>query len=128
MNETKSWFGYACCLIHRHGLYEAVPVGQQHVKVGAETQTDVPERLLSAKLQVRTSGDDGTQFIERAVGDVEVPFVNAPLDLKFAASVAEFGMILRDSEYKGEWNARGSARLGTGRKGCRHQRLPRGIH
>lgn len=30
------------------------------------------------------------------------PFASAAPDLKFAAAVAEFGMILRDSEFKGD--------------------------
>jgi len=40
-------------------------------------------------------------LVERAVTDAPGNFENAPADLKFAAAVAEFGMILRDSEYKG---------------------------
>jgi Ca-activated chloride channel homolog len=35
------------------------------------------------------------------VSDTGFDFAAAPNDLKFAAAVAEFGMILRDSEYKG---------------------------
>jgi len=35
------------------------------------------------------------------VTDTNEPFENAPVDLKFTAAVAEFGMILRDSEHKG---------------------------
>ncbi|HTH19226.1 MAG TPA: YfbK domain-containing protein, partial [Candidatus Udaeobacter sp.] len=34
--------------------------------------------------------------------DTSTKFENAPADLKFAAAVAEFGMILRDSDYKGD--------------------------
>ncbi len=33
--------------------------------------------------------------------DTNGTFESAPVDLKFAAAVVEFGMILRDSEYKG---------------------------
>ncbi len=33
--------------------------------------------------------------------DTDGKFENAPADLKFAAAVAGFGMILRDSKYKG---------------------------
>ena len=41
-----------------------------------------------------TIGDDTQIYPFASIGQ-------APQDLKFAAAVAEFGMILRDSEYKG---------------------------
>ena len=59
------------------------------------------EPLLSAKLQFGRRGNDAVRFIERVVKDRGSAFDEAPQDLKFAAAVAEFGMILRDSEYKG---------------------------
>ena len=40
-------------------------------------------------------------MVERTASDPGFDFATAPGDLKFAAAVAEFGMILRDSEYKG---------------------------
>jgi hypothetical protein len=85
-------------------FYEAVPLRQQGA---AAAETRIPsvagqpaEPLLSAKLQLRTPGNHA-QSIERIVTDSGSAFAEAPQDLKFAAAVAEFGMILRDSEYKG---------------------------
>jgi len=77
-------------------LYELVPVAQ-HIVTPQEAQT-----LLSAKLQFKKPDGNGeVQSIERSVTDDGVDFAQAHPDLKFAAAVAEFGMILRDSEYKG---------------------------
>ncbi len=77
-------------------LYELVPVAQQIV-TRQEAQT-----LLSAKLQFKKPDGSGeVQSIERSVTNDGVDFAQAHPDLKFAAAVAEFGMILRDSEYKG---------------------------
>ncbi|PYJ05220.1 MAG: hypothetical protein DME95_04940 [Verrucomicrobia bacterium] len=77
-------------------LYELVPVAQQIV-TRQEAQT-----LLSAKLQFKKPDGNGeVQSIERSVTNDGVDFAQAHPDLKFAAAVAEFGMILRDSEYKG---------------------------
>ena len=45
--------------------------------------------------------DSAVRPIQHTVGDTGFDFAAAPNDLKFAAAVAEFGMILRDSEYKG---------------------------
>jgi len=77
-------------------LYELVPVAQQF-STGQVTQT-----LLSAKLQFKKPDGNGeVQIIERSVTDDGVDFAQAHPDLKFAAAVAEFGMILCDSGYKG---------------------------
>jgi len=60
------------------------------------------EPLLTAKLQLNTrSIDAAVGLIQRTLSDTGFDFAAAPRDLKFAAAVAEFGMILRDSEYKG---------------------------
>ena len=40
-------------------------------------------------------------MLERAFVDRGAEFASAAPDFKFAAAVAEFGMILRDSEFKG---------------------------
>src|SRR6266536_3422514 len=63
---------------------------------------EASEPLLTAKLQLKTRGNDAAVgFIQRTLSDTGFDFAGAPSDLKFAAAVAEFGMILRDSEYKG---------------------------
>jgi hypothetical protein len=77
-------------------LYELVPVAQQFI-----TRHE-PQTLVSAKLQFRKpDGNGDVQSIERSVTDDWVDFAQAHPDLKFAAAVAEFGMILCDSGYKG---------------------------
>ena len=86
-------------------LYEVVPLK----RVGTAAHTQMPsvageasEPLLTAKLQLKTRGNDAAVgFIQRTLRDTGFDFAAAPSDLKFAAAVAEFGMILRDSEYKG---------------------------
>jgi len=106
-------------------LFEAVLVAKQSATVHTQTPSvtsQAAERLLSTKLRFRAPGNDKTQFIERAVTDGGVAFAEAPPDLKFAAAVAEFGMILRDSEYKGngtlvavlEWAQEGQGADATG--------------
>ena len=64
---------------------------------------------------------DGSYALE-APGAGSFKFENAAPDLKFAAAVAEFGMILRDSHFKGkgtmgaviEWAQEGKGRDTTG--------------
>jgi hypothetical protein len=108
-------------------FYEAVPLSQQSVTADTRIPsiTGRPaEPLLSAKLQLRTPGNNAVRFIECVVTDKGSAFAEAPQDLKFAAAVAEFGLILRDSEYKGsgtlqqvlEWAQEGK---GADVNGCR---------
>jgi hypothetical protein len=85
-------------------FYEIVPLK----RVGTPTHTQTPsvtedasEPLLVAKLQLSRGNDAAVAVIRRGVSDTGFDFAAASNDLKFAAAVAEFGMILRDSEYKG---------------------------
>jgi len=86
-------------------FYEVVPL--KRVGTAAHTQManiagEASEPLLTAKLQLNTRGiDAAVGLIQRTLSDTGFDFAAAPSDLKFAAAVAEFGMILRDSEYKG---------------------------
>ncbi|HEY2045285.1 MAG TPA: von Willebrand factor type A domain-containing protein [Candidatus Udaeobacter sp.] len=109
-------------------LYEVVPLK----RMGTATRTQMltvaeaaSEPLLTAKLQLKTRGNDAAiGLIQRTLSDTGFDFATAPSDLKFAAAVAEFGMILRDSEYKGngslqqviEWAQQGT---GVDVNGCR---------
>ena len=86
-------------------LYEIVPmkrvVTATHAQMPSLAQ-EPSEPLLTARLQLNTRGNNAAvRFIQRAMTDTGFDFAAAPSDLKFAAAVAEFGMILRDSEYKG---------------------------
>ncbi len=86
-------------------LYEVVVPRSKRLTTTTMGDTDgsgqSAEYLLSVKLQLITPTHDTMPPIERVVRDSGSAFAVAPQDLKFAAAVAEFGMILRDSEYKG---------------------------
>jgi Ca-activated chloride channel homolog len=96
-------------------LYEVVPVGAASnpgvppvdpLKYSAnESSTSggskSSDEMLTVKLRYKKPDENKSELIERAVTDTNATFESAPVDLKFAAAVAEFGMILRDSEYKG---------------------------
>ena len=114
-------------------LYEIVPVGGEaepgrerpagrSAEVSAESASVAtssgkaasPE-LLTVKLRYKEPDGDTSKLIERPFVDNGAQFASAAPDLKFAAAVAEFGMILRDSQFKGngtlgavaEWAAEG---------------------
>jgi len=88
-------------------LYEIIPVG-----VKSEWLKDIDDLKYSEKKPKGNSSDlltvkfrykepDGTksELIEKVVNDEDCEVKNASDDFKFAASVAMFGMQLRDSEY-----------------------------
>jgi hypothetical protein len=86
-------------------LYEVVQLKRGRTTLDMQVPGaagEASEPLLTAKLQLNTRGNDAAgRLIHRGVSDTGFDFAAAPGDLKFAAAVAEFGMILRDSEYKG---------------------------
>jgi len=93
-------------------LYEVAPVGTaaspaasvppvDSLKYSTNERSTSSTEMLTVKLRYKKPDGDKSELLERAVTDTDGKFENAPVDLKFAAAVAEFGMILRDSEYKG---------------------------
>lgn len=74
-------------------LYEVVPTAEK-------ARSDSPQMLI-VKLRYKEPDSERSELIDRAVLDGGKPFTSASADFKFAAAVAEFGMLLRDSEFKG---------------------------
>ena len=57
--------------------------------------------MMTVKLRYKEPDGDTSKLISQSFVDRGLDFAQAAPDLKFAAAVAEFGMILRDSEHKG---------------------------
>jgi Ca-activated chloride channel family protein len=74
--------------------------------------------MVTVKLRHKKPDGETSELSERSFTDNGSKFENAAPDLKFAAAVAEFGMLLRDSQYKGkgtlgaviEWAQEGKGR------------------
>jgi Ca-activated chloride channel family protein len=98
-------------------LYEVVPAGAganpaasvppvDPLKYSAkrERAAEIPsgsEEMLTVKLRHKAPDGEKSELTERVLIDQGAGFANASPDLKFAAAVAEFGMLLRDSVHKG---------------------------
>ncbi len=95
-------------------LYEIVPQGTdlpesvsdvdplRYQKTSdTETSTNGNE-WMAVKLRYKRPTSDESEKIEFAVIAEETPFAEADKDLKFAAAVASFGMLLRESPHRGE--------------------------
>jgi Ca-activated chloride channel family protein len=94
-------------------LYEIVPAGQRIENPGvdelkyAQEAPDAPRgtgagELMTVKLRYKEPDGDVSKPLNVGVLDARTDYSNASADFKFAASVAEFGMLLRGSRYKGQ--------------------------
>lgn len=92
-------------------LYEIVPAGkevdlpsvdplkyQQPMQI---TYAAPSGELLTLKLRYKQPEDDTSKLLEFPVVDTGMTWAETDADFKFAAAVAGFGMLLRDSEHKG---------------------------
>ena len=110
-------------------LYEVIPVG-------VETDVNLPDvedlryqqnnvdpsaynsdELMLVKFRYKEPKGTVSKLIQQPVVDGGLQFENASNDLKFAAAIAQFGMILRDSEYKGNANFNDVLKLAKESKG-----------
>ena len=94
-------------------LYELIPADSEEevaapkvddLKYQKETEkTDAArsDELLTVKLRYKEPDGDKSKLLTFPVKNEVVEFDAANVDLKFASSVAAFGMLLRDSQYKG---------------------------
>ena len=95
-------------------LYEVVPAGQHWENPGvdplkyqeplhqsARAQSD---ELLTIKIRYKQPDADVSKLLSVGIADGASTWQQASNNFKFAASVAAFGLVLRDSKYKGAAN------------------------
>ncbi len=73
---------------------------------------------MTVKLRYKQPDGDRSKLLERSLADGGAEFAQASADFRFAAAVAEFGLILRDSPHKG--NAKLAAALARARDAKGH--------
>ncbi len=91
-------------------LYEIVPAGQKVENPGVDdlkysqvekSDTRFSNELMTVKLRYKKPDGDKSELLTMGVLDKNAPIETASDSTKFAAAVAEFGLLLRDSRYKG---------------------------
>ena len=89
---------------------------------------DVLDELLTVWLRYKAPDASSSEGSEQSfpVKDLGTPFDRSGADFQFAAAVASFGMLLRDSEHKGNSTFASVAEfaqsgLGRDRHGYRHE-------
>lgn len=92
-------------------LYEIVPKGKPYIKASVDPlkyqqATIVPtgntDEIMTVKLRYKPIKSETSKLITQIVTGQNITEKNPSSDFQFAASVAEFGMLLRQSEYKGD--------------------------
>jgi hypothetical protein len=81
------------------------------------TRFGAGEELLNLRLRYKQPDGDMSKLIEAPVVDKGLSYAKASEDFKFAAAVAQFGMILRGSPHKGTASFDGVLELGDEGKG-----------
>lgn len=121
-------------------LYEVVPAGMTSDETPAVDPlkyqkpakprfiTSGSDELLTLKLRYKQPDGDTSRLISTPIKDTDRSYARASTDFKFAAAVAEFGMLLRGSPYKGEASYRSAwehtkASLGNDPEGYRAEFL-----
>lgn len=62
------------------------------------------DEMMTVKLRYKQPDADKSKLLEFPIKDSQKSFAKASEDFRFGAAVAGFGMILRESPYKGHWN------------------------
>ena len=98
-------------------LYEIVPAPESDIieienefryfTVNVSQAAIDNNELLTVRFRYKQPDADKSELLTHAVVDADQSFAKASEDFRFAAAVAEFGMLLRGSEYRGDasWSA-----------------------
>jgi Ca-activated chloride channel family protein len=91
-------------------LYEIIPAGvaSEFLKdvdalkyqKGKTAKTSGGKELMNIKLRYKEPGGEVSKLMEHAVMDQNLSIEKTSEDFRFAAAVAQFGMLLRNSEFK----------------------------
>jgi Ca-activated chloride channel family protein len=120
-------------------LYEVIPVGvksnftesvdklkyQKELQANKQDETD---EVMTIKFRYKKPNEDNSKLIEHPVIDRAIPVQKTSDNFRFAAAVAQFGMLLRNSEFKqtstynNAWKLAKSS-LGEDREGYRSEFL-----
>ncbi len=108
-------------------LYELVPAGSmerisnvddlKYQKIEAKPSGSFSGELMTVKLRYKDPDGQASKLISRPVRDDNDEMAKMPEDLRFASAVAEFGLLLRDSEHKGSSSYRQVLELARNSRG-----------
>jgi len=108
-------------------LYEIIPVGvksdfiksvdELKYQKGQITNQAGSDELMTVKLRYKRPKEDTSQLLSIVIKDTATNLAKSSNNFKFSAAVAEFGMLLRDSEFKGKASYENVLSLANSAKG-----------
>lgn len=106
-------------------LYEIVPAGQKVDNGGIELKYSKLEpsgekfgnELMTVKLRYKEPEGTDSKLLTTGVMDSDTAIAQATENMRFASAVAQFGMLLRDSRYKGNATYSAVTELASGASG-----------
>jgi Ca-activated chloride channel family protein len=108
-------------------LYEIIPVGVKSeylksvddLKYQSNQNTNAAnnDELMTIKFRYKKTSEDTSKLITHVLKDKSKKLEETSDNFRFSASVAEFGLLLRDSEFKGNANYNQVISLAKGAKG-----------
>jgi len=109
-------------------LYEIIPVGVESKFLAADKDLKYQDRdikasakrseeLLTVKFRYKAPDADASQLMEDVVVDKAVSLGKSSDNFRWSAAVATFGMLLRNSEFKGEATYEQARKLAAGARG-----------
>ena len=109
-------------------MYEIIPAGSDEEVVNIDKlkyQKDSPEvattsldtEVLTVKFRYKEPKGTTSMLIEEVLYDESVPFYETSENCRFSASVASFGMLLRQSDFKGDYDYQNVIKLAKNAKG-----------
>lgn len=110
-------------------LYELVPAGTGNERPAIDPlkyqgsrepvakRNDSSDEYLTIKLRYKKPDGNTSMLLEKAVRGYITDIEDVSDNLKFAAAVSEFGMILRNSEFRGSATLEGAAALAKSGRG-----------
>lgn len=93
-------------------LYEIIPAGSaeevkktdelKYQETRVKTTASGSEEMMTVKLRYKPPKEEKSKLIEHPVIDGDISLERASDNFRFSAAVAGFGMLLRDSKFKGD--------------------------
>jgi Ca-activated chloride channel family protein len=110
-------------------LYEIIPVGVQDKYTGtidplkyqapkSDKKKNYGNEIMTVKLRYKAPDGDTSKLISETINNKVLSFDKTSENFRFSASVAGYGMILRDSEFKGKVDFDKALEWANGSKGA----------
>ncbi|PWJ37999.1 vWA domain-containing protein [Sediminitomix flava] len=105
-------------------LYEIVPASGMESNTNLKYQKSAPtvaalesNDLITLKLRYKQPEGTKSQLVEKVVKNTPIPFEVSSNNFRFSAAVAQFGMLLKNSKYRGNATWDSTKELAKGAKG-----------